>query len=81
MKKLLIILWLGLLLTGCGTRTTTIRSDFEDPGLKPTKATHFTYKEHDYIQFQWSFDGYDTKAGYVHDPDCRKCRGENRELE
>lgn len=49
-----IILGFGLLLFGgCVTKTTEVHSDSENPNQKPATAIHFTYKEHDYIKFQW----------------------------
>lgn len=82
MKRLLIILGLGLLLLeGCvPPKTTKVHSDLEDTNQKPATVIHFSYREHDYIMFSWYYDGYDTKTGFVHDPDCKKCKKENREL-
>lgn len=88
MKRLLITLGLGLLLflDGCAHKTTNVlNNDFEDTNQKPATVIHFSYREHDYIMFSWYCGGFDTntKTGYVHDPDCRKCnkkKEENREL-
>lgn len=77
MKRLLITLGLGLLLflDGCAHKTTNVlNNDFEDTNQKPATVIHFSYREHDYIMFSWYCGGYDTKTGYVHDPDCRKCK-------
>ena len=58
MKKLLIIIGLGLLLAGCGPKTTTTYSDESNPELKPYEVIHFTYEGHRYILFKWAVDSY-----------------------
>ena len=82
-KKLLGLgILLLLFLEGCETKETTVYKESENNNLRPASATHFIYKEHDYIMFQWWMTGYDLGISYVHDPDCRKCneKKENREL-
>lgn len=72
-KVLLVFLGLTLFLSSCEEKPMETTDKFYNRS-EPKIATPFTYNEHDYIMFEWGITGYDYGVGYVHDPECRKCK-------
>ena len=69
-------LFILLLCIGCGDCSNAQSSKKVAPAYKPrfSRIAEFKYKEHDYLYFQKGLldDGFSC----VHDPDCKKCKGE-----
>lgn len=75
MKKLVIIS-LGLLFSCSGPTSELEATRNTKDGLIPfNTATHFNYKNHQYIKFTEGIDR-SRVAGVVHDPDCKYCKDE-----
>lgn len=75
MKKLVIIS-LGLLFSCSGPTSELEATRNTKDGLIPfSTATHFNYKNHQYIKFTEGIDR-SRVEGVVHDPDCKYCKDE-----
>ena len=67
MKKLIAMIFTGILLLGC--KPDTQKAVYGDDGTK-IYARKFTFEEHQYIEFYRNIPGYDNYTGFVHDPNC-----------
>lgn len=72
MKKVLLVLGILLCLSSCEYENKEVKSVKEN--IDPYSAVKFTFEGHDYIHFNMYDFGYDRGSGYVHDPECRKCK-------
>ena len=70
MKKVLLVLGILLCLSSCEEPLREPKNIKEEA---PRNVYKFTFEEHDYIHFS-NNGGYDSQSGYVHDPECRKCK-------
>lgn len=74
MKRLVIVLSGLMLLCSCGPTYESKAMRSVPDGIIPFDgATHFKYKNHQYIKFVEGFGQYKI-SGVVHDPDCKYCK-------
>lgn len=71
MKKVLLVL--GILLCFCSCEENKEVKSVKE-GIAPYSAIKFVFEGHDYIYFNMYSSGYDRGCGYVHDPECKKCK-------
>ena len=90
MKKNLVVIIIAILsslicLSSCEYTEEQARHEEERKDLPgySTDFRTFTFRGHDYIWFtseHWGTTADYVHGGIVHDPDCRKCHGENVEV-
>ena len=72
-KKLPILALVVITLFSCGKVTPQpANAEKVDPSIFFDEIYEFNYEEHSYIYFQSSYGRY-SKAGVVHNPECKKC--------
>lgn len=72
-KKIFILILATIAIVGCGKSEVPSANEKKvDPVIFFDEIYKFTYEEHSYIYFQSSYGRY-SKAGVVHNPECKKC--------
>lgn len=72
-KKFFILTLATIAIVGCGNVEVPSANEKKvDPVIFFDEIYKFTYEEHSYIYFQSSYGRY-SKAGVVHNPECKKC--------
>ncbi len=73
-KKFFILTLATICVAGCGrTEVPPANEKKVDPVIFFDEIYKFKYEEHSYIYFQSSYGRY-SKAGVVHNPECKKCK-------
>lgn len=73
-KKIFILTLTTIVIVGCGsTEVPPANEKKVDPVIFFDEIYKFKYEEHSYIYFQSSYGRY-SKAGVVHNPECKKCK-------
>lgn len=72
-KKFFILILATIATVGCGNVEAPPANEKKvDPVIFFDEIYKFNYEEHSYIYFQSSYGRY-SKAGVVHNPECKKC--------
>jgi hypothetical protein len=72
-KKFFILTLATIAIVGCGNVEVPPANEKKvDPVIFFDEIYKFKYEEHSYIYFQSSYGRY-SKAGVVHNPECKKC--------
>jgi hypothetical protein len=72
-KKFFILTLATMAIVGCGNVEVPPANEKKvDPVIFFDEIYKFKYEEHSYIYFQSSYGRY-SKAGVVHNPECKKC--------
>lgn len=72
-KKIFILTLATIATVGCGNVDVPPANEKKvDPVVFFDEIYKFNYEEHSYIYFQSSYGRY-SKAGVVHNPECKKC--------
>lgn len=72
-KKFFILTLATIAIVGCGNVEVPPANEKKvDPVIFFDEIYKFNYEEHSYIYFQSSYGRY-SKAGVVHNPECKKC--------
>jgi hypothetical protein len=73
-KKIFILTLATIVVVGCGKVEVPPANEKKvDPVIFFDEIYKFKYEEHSYIYFQSSYGRY-SKAGVVHNPECKKCK-------
>jgi hypothetical protein len=73
-KKIFILTLATIVVVGCGNVEVPPANEKKvDPVIFFDEIYKFKYEEHSYIYFQSSYGRY-SKAGVVHNPECKKCK-------
>ena len=72
-KQIFILILATIATVGCGNVEAPPANEKKvDPVIFFDEIYKFNYEEHSYIYFQSSYGRY-SKAGVVHNPECKKC--------
>ena len=72
-KQIFILILSTIATVGCGNVEAPPANEKKvDPVIFFDEIYKFNYEEHSYIYFQSSYGRY-SKAGVVHNPECKKC--------